>query len=121
VKKTVARLLLWVVSIGYGVVRSTLGGRTSKVLLLGATYFLASELLDVVENVGTIDDLAGKTRMFLVLPIAILDAFLTLWIFTSPSKTLEKLQARRRLAKLEIYRKFINVLAVAVIVSVAWI
>eukprot|EP00253_Pinus_taeda_P028833 PITA_28833 len=121
VKKTVARLLLLVVSMGYGVVRPTLGGLTSKVLLLGATYFLASELLDVVENVGTIDDLSGKTRMFLVLPVAILDAFLILWIFTSLSKTLEKLQARRRLAKLEIYRKFTNALAVAVIVSVAWI
>jgi len=121
VKKTVARLLLLVVSMGYGVVRPTLGGLTSKVLLLGATYFLASELLDVVENVGTIDDLSGNTRLFLVLPVAILDAFLILWIFTSLSKTLEKLQARRRLAKLEIYRKFTNALAVAVIVSVAWI
>ncbi|GLJ46593.1 hypothetical protein SUGI_0981840 [Cryptomeria japonica] len=121
VRKTVARLLILVVSMGYGVVRPTLGGLTSKVILLGATYFVASELLDVVENVGTIDDLAGKARLFLVLPVAILDAFLILWVFTSLSKTLEKLQARKRVAKLEIYRKFTNALAVAVIVSVAWI
>eukprot|EP00252_Welwitschia_mirabilis_P026237 TRINITY_DN8517_c0_g1_i1.p1 TRINITY_DN8517_c0_g1~~TRINITY_DN8517_c0_g1_i1.p1 ORF type:complete len:517 (+),score=80.53 TRINITY_DN8517_c0_g1_i1:211-1761(+) len=120
-KKTVARLLILVVSMGYGVVRPTLGGLTSKVLLLGAIYFLASELLEVVENVGKIDDFTEKTRLFLVLPVAILDAILILWIFTSLSKTLEKLQARRRLAKLEIYRKFTNALAVAVIVSVAWI
>jgi hypothetical protein len=90
VKKIVARLLLLVVSMGYGVVRPTLGGLTSKVLLLGATYFLASELLDVVENVGTIDDLSGNTRLFLVLPVAILDAFLILWIFTSLSKKKKK-------------------------------
>eukprot|EP01018_Ginkgo_biloba_P034913 Gb_26909 [translate_table: standard] len=121
VKKTISRLLILVVSMGYGVVRPTLGGLTSKVILLGATYFLACELLDVVEHVGTIDDLSGKARLFLVLPVAILDAFLILWVFTSLSKTLEKLQARRRLAKLEIYRKFTNALAVAVIVSVAWI
>lgn len=36
VKKTVSRLLILVVSMGYGVVLPTLGGLTSKVLLLGA-------------------------------------------------------------------------------------
>jgi hypothetical protein len=49
-----------------------------KVLLLGATYFLASELLDMVANIGTIDDLSKNTRLFFVLPVAILDAFLIL-------------------------------------------
>ncbi|KAG6549607.1 hypothetical protein Mapa_008585 [Marchantia paleacea] len=121
VKKTVSRLLILVVSMGYGVVRPTLGGLTSKVLLLGGTYFLASESLDVVENVGTINDLSGKARLFLVLPVAILDAFFILWIFTSLSKTLEKLQARKQVAKLDLYRKFTNSLAVGVVVAVLWI
>uniref|UniRef100_A0A0D6QXL7 GOST seven transmembrane domain-containing protein n=1 Tax=Araucaria cunninghamii TaxID=56994 RepID=A0A0D6QXL7_ARACU len=121
VKKTVSRLLLLVVSMGYGVVRPTLGGLTSKVLLLGAIYFVASEALELVENVGNINDLSGKARLFLVLPVAVLDAFFILWIFTSLSKTLEKLQARRSFAKLELYRKFTNSLAMAVVLSVAWI
>lgn len=120
-KKTLSRLLILVVSMGYGVVRPTLGGLTSKVILLGATYFLAAEILDVFEHVGTINDLSGKARLFLVLPVAILDAFFILWIFTSLSKTLEKLQARRMVAKLELYRKFTNALAISVIISVAWI
>lgn len=121
VKKTVSRLLILVVSMGFGVVRPTLGGLTSKVLLLGGTYFLAAESLDVVENVNTINDPPGKERLFLVLPVAMLDAFFILWIFTSLSRTLEKLQARRRFAKLELYRKFTNSLALAVVVSVLWI
>ncbi|MQM04653.1 hypothetical protein Taro_037456 [Colocasia esculenta] len=121
IRKTVSRLLILSVSMGYGVVRPTLGGLTSKVLLIGVTYFLATELLDIVENVGTINDISGKARLFLVLPDAFLDAFLILWIFTSLSRTLEKLQARRSSAKLEIYRKFTNALAVSVIASVAWI
>lgn len=120
-KKTLSRLLLLVVSMGYGVVRPTLGGLTSKVTLLGATYFLAAEVLDVFEHVGTINDLSGKARLFLVLPVAILDAFFILWIFTSLSKTLEKLQARRMVAKLDLYRKFTNFLAISVIISVTWI
>ncbi|MCO5553174.1 hypothetical protein L7F22_006695 [Adiantum nelumboides] len=120
-KKTLSRILILVVSMGYGVVRPTLGGLTSKVIVLGATYFLAAEVLDVFEHVGTINDLSGKARIFLVLPVAILDAFFILWIFTSLSKTLEKLQARRMVAKLELYRKFMNTLALSVIISVAWI
>lgn len=121
VRKTVSRLLILSVAMGYGVVRPTLGGLTSKVLLLGITYFLATELLDIAENVGTINDISGKARLFLVLPDAFLDAFLILWIFTSLSRTLEKLQARRSSVKLDIYRKFTNALAVSVIASVSWI
>lgn len=92
IRKTISRLLILSISMGYGVVRPTLGGLTSKVLLLGLTYFLASEMLDIAENVGTINDISGKARLFLVLPDAFLDAFLILWIFTSLSRTLEKLQ-----------------------------
>ncbi|KAK3001590.1 hypothetical protein RJ639_022441 [Escallonia herrerae] len=121
VRRTVSRLLILSVSMGYGVVRPTLGGLTTKVLLLGITYFLASELLNITEYVGTINDVAGRARLFLVLPDALLDAFLILWIFTSLSKTLEQLQAKRSSVKLDIYRKFSNALAFTVIVSVAWI
>ncbi|KAL5710071.1 Transmembrane protein 87A [Ranunculus cassubicifolius] len=121
VKKTVSRLLLLVVSMGYGVVKPTLGGITSKVLFLGLIYFVASEALELVEHLGNINDLSGKAKLFLVLPVALLDASFILWIFSSLSKTLEKLQMRRSMAKLELYRKFTNSLAVAVLISVAWI
>ncbi|KAF4384252.1 hypothetical protein F8388_010532 [Cannabis sativa] len=121
VRKTISRLLILSVSMGYGVVRPTLGGLTSKVLVLGVTYFFATELLNISEYVGTINDISGRAKHFLVLPNAFLDAFLILWIFTSLSKTLEQLQAKRSSVKLDIYRKFSNALAVTVIVSVAWI
>nr|XP_043612929.1 transmembrane protein 87B-like isoform X3 [Erigeron canadensis] len=120
-KKTFSRLLLLVVSMGFGVVRPTLGGVTLKVLLLGVIYFAASEALELVENLGNINDFSGKARVFLVLPVALLDSCFILWIFSSLSKTLEKLQLRRSMGKLELYRKFTNALAVSVLVSVAWI
>lgn len=92
VKRTVARVIILMVSMGYGVVRPTLGGFTSKVLMLGVTFFVASEVLELVENVGSISDLSGNARLFLVLPVAVLDAFFILWIFKSLSATLNKLQ-----------------------------
>ncbi|XP_074591328.1 uncharacterized protein LOC141847237 [Curcuma longa] len=121
VKRTVSRVIILVVSMGYGVVRPTLGGLTSKVIMLGATFFVASEILELVENAGAVSDIAGKARLFLILPVALLDAFFILWIFTSLSKTLDKLQARRLMAKLDIYRNFTNALGVAIVVSVCWI
>lgn len=92
VRRTVSRVLILVVSMGFGVVRPTLGGLTSKVALLGGTFFLASEVLELVENVGAVSDLSGKARLFLVLPVAILDAFFIIWIFISLYKTLSKLR-----------------------------
>ncbi|KAL8027423.1 hypothetical protein ABFX02_14G094400 [Erythranthe guttata] len=121
VRRTLSRILILSVSMGYGVLRPTLGGLTTKVLLVGVTYFLASEMLNIAEYVGSINDVAGRARVFFVLPVAFLDAFLILWIFTSLSKTLEQLQAKRSSTRLDIYRKFSNALAVTVIASVVWI
>eukprot|EP00898_Chlorokybus_atmophyticus_P006929 jgi/Chlat1/7237/Chrsp58S00882 len=120
-RKTLARMLLLVVSMGYGVVRPTLGGLKAKVVSLGVGYFVATCLYDVMLNVGTIDDLGSGTRVFLALPVAILDAVFILWIFTALSRTLAQLQSRRQTAKLDLYRKFTNTLAISVIISIFWI
>ncbi|CAI0423772.1 unnamed protein product [Linum tenue] len=121
VKKTLSRLLLLVVSMGFGVVRPTLGGITSRVLLLGFFYFIACEALELVEHMGNVNDFSKRTELLLVLPVAFLDSCFILWIFSSLSKTLEKLQMRRNLVKLELYQRFTNYLAVSVLLSIAWI
>lgn len=64
-RKTVSRSLVLVVSMGYGVVRPTLGGLTKKVISLSAAYFVATATLDVMTNVGAIDDLTSSARIFL--------------------------------------------------------
>ncbi|CAH2047922.1 unnamed protein product [Thlaspi arvense] len=121
IKKTLSRLLLLVVSMGYGVVKPTLGGITSRVLLLGVIYFVATEALELVEHLGNINDFSGKTMIYLVIPVALLDACFILWIFSSLARTLEKLQIKRNMAKLELYRNFTNALAISVLLSIAWI
>ncbi|KAG7658105.1 Lung seven transmembrane receptor-like [Arabidopsis suecica] len=121
IKKTLSRLLLLVVSMGYGVVKPTLGGITSRILLLGVIYFVATEALELVEHLGNINDFSGKTMIVLVIPVALLDACFILWIFSSLARTLEKLQIKRNMAKLELYRNFTNALAISVLLSIAWI
>ena len=78
--------------------------RPAQIIALGVSYFVAVSALDVTSNVGTIDDLTSLARMLLVLPVAALDAVFILWVFTSLSRTLNQLQARKATAKLELYR-----------------
>jgi hypothetical protein len=63
--------------------------------MLGGTFFVATEILELVENLGTVNDLSGKARLFLVYPVAILDASFIVWIFISLAKTLSQLQVNR--------------------------
>ena len=95
VKRTAAEVIVLIVSMGYGVVTPTLGGLTSEVVMLGGTFFLATEILELVENLGAVNDLSGKARLFLVYPVAILDAAFVIWIFISLAKTIGKLQVTK--------------------------
>ncbi|XP_062188613.1 uncharacterized protein LOC133891918 [Phragmites australis] len=119
----VSRVLVLLVAMGHGVVRPTLSGLSSRVAGLGAAFFAAAEALEVGENVGTVSDHSPSSakRMFLVLPVAALNTVFVYWIFSSMSKTLNKLKAKRMTVKLEMYRKFTNALIIAVAVSLGWI
>ncbi len=75
-----------------------------QIIALGVTYFIAVVSLDMISNVGTIDDLTSEARIILTLPVALLDGLFILWVFTSLSRTLNQVQARRAGAKLELYR-----------------
>lgn len=75
-----------------------------QIIALGTTYFIAVVSLDMISNVGTIDDLTSEARIILTLPVAALDGIFIFWVFTSLSRTLNQVQARRATAKLELYR-----------------
>jgi len=109
---------------GHGVVRPALAGlKSARVAGLGAAFFAVAEALEVGENVGTVSDHspAPARRLFLVLAVAALNTVFVYWIFSSLSKTLNKLRARQMTAKLEMYRRLNNALIIAVAVSLGWI
>ena len=62
VKKTVSRLLVLVVCLGYGVVRPTLGSVAHRVMALGVVYFCFSAALDVASNVSQLSQLSVTAR-----------------------------------------------------------
>ncbi|CAL5071795.1 unnamed protein product [Urochloa decumbens] len=119
-----ARVLVLAVAMGHGVVRPALAGmrRSARVAGLGAAFFAAAEALEVSENVGAVSDHSPSParRMLLVIPVAAMNAVFVCWIFSSLSKTLHKLKARRMTAKVEMYRRLNNALIIAVAVSLGW-
>lgn len=66
-------------------------------MFLGGSYLLACLSLDILQNVGAINDLSSSERVLLVMPVAVLDAIFILWIFTSLSKTVAQLQVREHI------------------------
>ena len=120
-RTTLSRALVLVVSMGYGVVRPTLGGVTAKVIALCACYFCSAAIKDVVEHVGTVDDLKPGAKLLLILPVSALDALFLVWTFTSLSKTLTQLLLRRQMQKLALYRVFTNALALTAVLSLMWL
>ncbi len=120
-RATLSRTLVLMVSMGYGVVRPTLGGISVKVVSLGICYLFSAAVKDVVEHVGAVDDLQPGAKLFLVLPVSAFDSVFVLWIFNSLSRTLTQLVLRKQTHKLRLYRAFTNVLAAAVAASIGWL
>ena len=92
-----------------------------QILALACLYLLSLTALTVITNVGTVDDVTSTARIFLTMPVGILDALLVVWIFMALSRTLNQLQLRGATHKLVLMKHFTNTLAVWVWVSVAWL
>lgn len=121
VRKTTSRVLIVMVSMGYGVVIPFLADLQKKQLLcLGVVYFVTVSVLDGISNVAAIDDLTSAATLVLSVPVALMDGVFILWVFQNLSKTLRLLQFRNATGKLQLYRRFTNALAAWVWVSIAW-
>ncbi|KAK0149836.1 Transmembrane protein 87A [Merluccius polli] len=135
-KRTLARLLVIIVSLGYGIVKPRLGTVMHRVVGLGVLYFAFASIEGVLRITGAKDsDLA----LLADIPLALLDSSLC-WlyqeyvitvcivvamfsltamnIFVSLAQTIKTLKLRRNPVKLSLYRHFTNTLIFAVIASI---
>lgn len=119
-KRTLARLLVIIVSLGYGIVKPRLGTVMHRVVGLGILYFAFASIEGILRITGAKDsDLAQLANI----PLALLDSSLCWWIFVSLAQTIKTLKLRRNPVKLSLYRHFTNTLIFAVIASIifmAW-
>ncbi|XP_054455886.1 transmembrane protein 87A [Anoplopoma fimbria] len=114
-KRTLARLLVIIVSLGYGIVKPRLGQVMHRVVGLGILYFAFASIEGVLRITGAKDsDLALLANI----PLALLDSSLCWWIFVSLAQTIKTLKLRKNPVKLSLYRHFTNTLIFAVIASI---
>ncbi|XP_075419254.1 transmembrane protein 87B isoform X2 [Tenrec ecaudatus] len=117
VKRTLARLLVIIVSLGYGIVKPRLGTVMHRVIGLGLLYFIFAVIEGVMRVLGAKDsDLA----LLASLPLSLLDSALCWWIFISLAQTMKTLRLRKNTVKFSLYRHFTNILIFAVVVSVVF-
>ncbi|KAM5129936.1 transmembrane protein 87A isoform 2-T2 [Mantella aurantiaca] len=117
VKRSLARILVIIVSLGYGIVKPRLGATLHKVVMAGVLYLVFSGMEGVLRVSGAQSDLASLA----FIPLAFLDTALCWWIFISLTQTMKLLRLRRNVVKLSLYRHFTNTLILAVVASIVFI
>ncbi|XP_051717365.1 transmembrane protein 87A-like isoform X2 [Ctenopharyngodon idella] len=117
VKRTLARVLVIIASLGYGIVKPRLGALLHRVVGVGLLYLIFS----VIEGVLRVNTAEDDLVLLAAIPLAVLDSTLCWWIFISLAQTMKLLRLRRNLVKLSLYRHFTNTLIFAIIASVIFI
>ncbi|XP_017468882.1 PREDICTED: transmembrane protein 87A isoform X2 [Rhagoletis zephyria] len=113
-KRTLARMLVIIMSLGFGIVKPRLGPMLHRVVGVGALYFV----LACVESYLRVTSTKTDEQLVAAIPLAVLDTGICWWIFTSLVQTTRTLRLRRNMVKLSLYRHFTNTLIFAVIASV---
>ncbi|CAK6980146.1 Hypothetical predicted protein [Scomber scombrus] len=120
VKRTLARVLVIIASLGYGIVKPRLGALLHRVVGVGLLYLIFSIVEGILRvNTDRGDDNSSKVLCDIVL--AFIDSCIVWWIFVSLAQTMKLLRLRRNVVKLSLYRHFTNTLIFAVIASVIFI
>ncbi|GBG26079.1 Transmembrane protein 87A [Hondaea fermentalgiana] len=119
VKKTVSRMLVLVVAMGFGVLRPSLGENANKIAALGGAHFLLSYLHLVITQLNHSRALTFG-GFLLEVPVVAVDFIIFMWSFSSLAVIIKSLGARRQETKLDLYVSFRRILVAAVVVGCAW-
>ncbi|KAM3875043.1 transmembrane protein 87A [Diretmus argenteus] len=120
VKRTLARVLVIIASLGYGIVKPRLGALLHRVVGVGLLYLIFS----IIEGILRVNADRGdntSSRLLCDIVLAFTDSCVVWWIFVSLAQTMKLLRLRRNVVKLSLYRHFTNTLIFAVIASVIFI
>lgn len=93
-KRTLARMLVIIVSLGFGIVKPRLGPMLHRVVGTGALYFILACVESYLRVVQTTND-RGNQILVASIPLAVLDSAMCWWIFTSLVQTTRTLRLRR--------------------------
>ncbi|CAB9523505.1 Transmembrane protein [Seminavis robusta] len=126
----ISRCLIVMVSLGWGVVRDTLGPTLPKIVALGIFYVGTSSVTEfmtviAVEDVQTLS-LEEEDELFDVVEILsfvvfVVDVIFVLWILDALNSTMEYLESMNQTRKLMRYLRFRCIFLFAILFSVVWV
>eukprot|EP00064_Thunnus_orientalis_P021246 superscaffoldBa00006329_g21404 len=107
-KRSLARILVLIVSLGYGIVKPRLGTTVHRLVAVGLLYLLFSSVEGVLRVTG---GFYGTVALVANLSLSLIDSCVMWWIsFTLPATLL-----RRNVVKLSLYQHFTNTLIFSVV------
>jgi hypothetical protein len=119
-RRTFSRMLLVSVSLGFGVVRPTLGSSKRKIILLGIAYFISEAAMELTIRYGQTNEVGQHWRLFLSIPVAGLNAIVYWWTFVALYEVTAYLKGRRQDTKLKLYETFTGWLFVSLAAALAF-
>lgn len=117
-KRSLARILVLIVSLGYGIVKPRLGTTVHRLVAVGLMYLVFSSVEGVLRVVGSF---YGNVALVANLSLSLIDSCVMWWIFISLSQTTRLLKLRRNVVKLSLYQHFTNTLIFSVVASIVFI
>jgi len=124
-KRGVSRVLVMLVSLGYGVVRPSLGEEMNRVLYLGGSYFVLSFvyslLTELTPSTHSVTESDYDAVSLIVFLLALVDTTFYVWIFTSINNLMTSLAARKQGVKYVLYRNFRTVLLFMLFFTCGWV
>lgn len=117
-KRSLARILVLIVSLGYGIVKPRLGTTVHRLVAVGIFYLLFSSVEGVLRVTG---GFYGTVALVANLSLSLIDSCVMWWIFISLSQTTRLLKLRRNVVKLSLYQHFTNTLIFSVVASIIFI
>ena len=128
-KRALSRVVLVLVSSGYGLNRPFLNADSRRIIVIGACYGAFSTAAAIAQHLASRfhQQDAGRLAQALALPTALFDGLVFWWIFQAVAATLAELQKPHHGYKLRIFRRFVTGLKIAaagssaVLVYKAWL
>uniref|UniRef100_A0A8C6TG62 Transmembrane protein 87A n=1 Tax=Neogobius melanostomus TaxID=47308 RepID=A0A8C6TG62_9GOBI len=117
-KRSLARILVLIVSLGYGIVKPRLGTTVHRLAAVGLLYLLFSSVEGVLRVTGSFYGTVFKHKTFINVCLFSLTCK---YIFISLSQTTRLLKLRRNVVKLSLYQHFTNTLIFSVVASIIFI
>ena len=117
-KRSLVRMLLIVVSLGYGTVKPSLGAQMNKVIAIGTMYGVFAFLDGMSRAYSLTDDTSDNTDYLLMIPLLIIDTIILYWIVTAIKDTRHVLRLRRNTIKLSFYNHLIYAIVFAILLAI---